>query len=153
MTTGAPSAPATDRATVARLLRTDPVWSAYALGDLDARRAHHCEWIVRDESLVLLYREFGAPILFAMGDPAILDALPPIDRCHLQIPEAFLPALERRLTVRWTCLMHRMALDPGTFVDVRGLVAPEPLDASHDETSCGRCLPRAKRAARRRTSS
>jgi GNAT superfamily N-acetyltransferase len=122
-----------DLTTVARTLRTDPVWSAYALGDLDERRARHCEWVVHGESLALLYREFGAPILFAMGDPGILDALPPIDSCHLQIPEAFLPTLEQRLTVRWTCLMHRMALDPGAFVDVRADVTPEPLDARHED--------------------
>lgn len=126
------TARAVDRAAVVRLLRTDPFWGVYALGDLDERRAGYCEWILQGESLVLLYREFGAPILFALGDPAVLDALPPIDSCHLQIPESFLPALERRLTVRWTCPMHRMALQAGAFADPPASCAVEPLDRRHE---------------------
>lgn len=121
-----------DRAAVSRRLRTDPYWSVYALGDLDDRRAPYCEWIVQGQSLALLYREFGAPILFALGDPGILDALPPVASCHLQIPESFLPALARRLPVRWTCPMHRMALPAGAFVAPQASCVVEPLGPGHE---------------------
>ena len=72
------------------LLHKDPYWSVYALGDLDARRAHHCDWFTHGDSVALLYREFDSPILWAAGDPAVLDAVPDVEGCHLQIPESFL---------------------------------------------------------------
>ena len=104
---------------VRALLHRDPCWSVYALGDLDPRRQRYCEWHTRGSSIALLYREFDAPILWAAGEPDVLAALPDIEACYLQIPEAFLAAVERRINVDWSRLMHRMSLDPAHFVAAR----------------------------------
>jgi ribosomal protein S18 acetylase RimI-like enzyme len=113
-------------------LHRDRDWSAYALGDLDPRRAAFCEWYIRDGSVALLYREFDAPILWAAGDPAVLAALPNVGPCHLQIPDRFRADVERRFDVAWTRPMLRMALDAGAFSDARGAPEVEPLDERHE---------------------
>lgn len=121
-----------DLTAIRTLLSQDPHWSVYALGDLDPRRRQYCEWHARGSSVALLYREFDAPILWAAGDPDVLEAVPDIDTCYLQIPEAFLAPVERRLTVEWSRLMHRMSLDAAHFVRHDGAAAAEPLDESHE---------------------
>ena len=114
------------------LLHKDPYWSVYALGDLDARRAHHCDWFTHGDSIALLYREFGSPILWAAGDPQVLDVLPEVDDCHLQIPESFLPAVARRFPVEWSRLVERMSLAPEALTAGEGRIAAERLDDRHE---------------------
>jgi ribosomal protein S18 acetylase RimI-like enzyme len=121
-----------DIALVRRLLRTDPVWSLYALGDLDPRRAKFCDWYVRGPSVALLYREFGTPILFAAGAPDVLAGVPDLDACLLQVPEAFLNHLQERLDLDWTCPVLRMALDPARFSKPEVRIPVEPLDAADE---------------------
>src|SRR3954466_15252438 len=56
-------------------LDRDRAWSAYAIGDLDPQRLGHCSWYAPaadPDALVLLYRGFEPPILFAIGGPARL---------------------------------------------------------------------------------
>jgi hypothetical protein len=84
-----------DLTAIRTLLNQDPHWAVYALGDLDPRRQQYCEWHTRGSSVALLYREFDAPILWAAGDPDVLDAVPAIDACYLQIPETFLAPVAR----------------------------------------------------------
>ena len=115
----------------ARLL-TDCYWSAYALGDLDPRRAGYCRWFGQGTSIALLYHEFDEPILFAAGDPAVLNAVPDVAVCHLQIPEHFLPAVTERFPVRWNRLMHRMCLAPQAFIPDPGEARAERLDERHE---------------------
>jgi ribosomal protein S18 acetylase RimI-like enzyme len=115
------------------LLHRDRHWSIYALGDLDPRRQQYCEWYTKGTSVALLYREFDAPILWAAGDPDVLDELPDLDACYLQIPETFLAGVEGRLKVTWSRLMHRMSLDAAHFVPHPRADAVEPLDLSHEE--------------------
>jgi len=119
-------------AEIRALLHQDPYWSVYALGDLDARRAHHCAWFTTGHSVALLYREFGSPILWAAGDPTVLDAVPDVEGCHLQIPESFLPAVAERFPVEWSRLMHRMSLTPAAFAPNGGSRA-EPLGEQHED--------------------
>ena len=133
MTRSSASEPVLDPATVRRLLHRDPYWAVYALGDLDPRRAQHCDWYAAGDSVALLYREFGTPILFAAGEPAVLEAIPDIEACHLQIPDAFLSALERRFTVDWSRRVHRMSLRPGDFIPSEGAALVEPLDDSQED--------------------
>lgn len=120
---------------VRHLLRRDAVWSAYALGDLDPRRAGFCEWYVRGESVALLYREFDEPILFAMGDPAVLDLVPYEGPCHLQLPASppdFLPP--QRFSIDWERSMRRMGLaDPSAIRSAAAsLHAAEPLTVANE---------------------
>jgi ribosomal protein S18 acetylase RimI-like enzyme len=117
---------------VRALLHKDPYWAVYALGDLDARRANHCDWFTHGDSVALLYREFGSPILWAAGDPAVLDAVPDVEDCHLQIPESFLPAVARRFAVEWSRLVDRMSLAPGALTPHHGHIDAERLDDRHE---------------------
>jgi ribosomal protein S18 acetylase RimI-like enzyme len=88
----------------------------YALGDLDPRRERYCEWHTDGDSVLLLYREFETPILFAAGSPSVLSTLPPIHACLLQIPESFAGPLATRLVVSDLVPVLRMWLPPGAFV-------------------------------------
>jgi ribosomal protein S18 acetylase RimI-like enzyme len=134
MTPSDPWPPARPNTTEVRaLLHQDPYWSVYALGDLDARRAHHCHWLTHGNSVALLYREFDSPILWAAGDPDVLDAVPDVEGCHLQIPESFLPAVAKRFPVEWSRLMHRMSLAPEAFNAHGGGARAELLDERHED--------------------
>jgi ribosomal protein S18 acetylase RimI-like enzyme len=115
---------------VRELLRRDPVWCAYALGDLDPRREAFCEWFVRGESVALLYHEFDPPILFAAGDPSILDAIPYRGPCHLQVPQH---GFVERFEIDWQRPMRRLGLDPANFRPKPGNGLAEPLSAFHEE--------------------
>src|SRR5258708_6534207 len=61
------SAPAAIRA----ILHTDPTWSVYALGDLAPHLFARAAWFRSADTpptLVLLYRGFDPPVLFALGE-------------------------------------------------------------------------------------
>lgn len=111
-------------------LTKDPAWAAYALGDLDERRARHCQWFIRDGSIALLYREFAAPIFWAAGDPAILEDVPDLAGCDLQIPEPFLEPIQARIPIAWTRPMFRMVLDERDFQPGTTTVAVDRLDSA-----------------------
>lgn len=97
------------------LLRVDRHWAVYALGDLDPRRAQYCQWFTRGSSIALLYHEFGTPILWAAGEPDVLEALPALSACLLQIPRTFRAEVERRFRVEWLRPVRRMRLSPERF--------------------------------------
>lgn len=122
-----------DVALIRSLLRRDPCWSVYALGDLDPRRRHHCEWHVRDSSVALLYREFETPILFVAGGAAVLADLPDVAACLLQVPDGLLSALSSRFDVEWASPVFRMGLDPAARLPAAGTTAVEPLGSDHAE--------------------
>ena len=68
----------TDLERIRAALDCDRTWSAYAIGDLDPARLPDCSWYspaADPNTLVLLYRAFELPILFATGDPALLSGL------------------------------------------------------------------------------
>lgn len=102
------------------ILRKDPAWSAYALGDLDLRWFLQCEWRVADGSLVLVVRAFDPPILFAIGDVQTCLELVPDERAYgLQVR----PDMGRALSERYRFLpkpMARMALDIPRFPGFQG---------------------------------
>jgi ribosomal protein S18 acetylase RimI-like enzyme len=60
---------------VRKLLETERLWSAYALADLDPEWNEFSEWYLKLHSLILIYRAFNPPILFAMGQPEGLEKL------------------------------------------------------------------------------
>jgi predicted GNAT family acetyltransferase len=67
-----------DRALIRSILERDRPWAVYALGDLSPGFAEHCQWFVLQEAepaLLLLYRRFDPPILFALGPPSGLRQL------------------------------------------------------------------------------
>jgi ribosomal protein S18 acetylase RimI-like enzyme len=114
------------------LLDRDRYWSLYALGDLDPRRQRYCEWFTRGDSVALLYREFGVPILFAVGTPDVLVELPHIEACLLQVPDTFGAAVATRFHVDGLRPVRRMALSPDDLVSPAPIAAVELLDGTHE---------------------
>lgn len=111
------------------ILRQDPAWSAYALGDLDPRWFLHCDWHVSGSSLVLVVRAFNPPVLFAIGDvETCLNLIPDEPAYAIQVR----PDLGRALSERYTFLpkpMARMALDGSRFPGAQG--SAERLTPAH----------------------
>jgi GNAT superfamily N-acetyltransferase len=103
------------------MLDQDRAWAAYAIGDLDPSLIKHCEWYMPaggQPALLLLYRGFDPPILFAMGDPPLLEGLfaeihAPLVSLHVR-PEA-LPPMSRAYTATHRRAMIRMAITPARF--------------------------------------
>lgn len=58
-----------DPVAIEQILKRDPIWSAYALADLEAEHQPHCTWLQADQSLLLIYRALEPPVLFMQGTP------------------------------------------------------------------------------------
>jgi GNAT superfamily N-acetyltransferase len=111
----------TDRSAIRRILEIDRPWAVYALGDLTPGFAEHCDWFaLGDEppALVLLYRRFDPPILFAIGSPhrlahLIHEVAAAAVSLHVR-PDA-LAALQPRYRLEEIRSMWRMMLEPAAF--------------------------------------
>ena len=100
----------TDLQRIRTALDRDRTWSAYAIGDLDPERLPDCSWYASagdTDTLVLLYRGFMPPILFATGDPAVLSLVfAELDAAQVSLqllPEAvdaLVPPTQRRTPSR-----------------------------------------------------
>jgi GNAT superfamily N-acetyltransferase len=114
----------TDIDLVRRILDRDRDWSAYAIGDLAPGYVEHCEWRATqgpEPSLILAYRGFTPPILFAMGEPpAIRMLVDEIDapEISLHVRPDVLAALDGAYRVVAPRQMQRMRLDPVRFAPV-----------------------------------
>jgi ribosomal protein S18 acetylase RimI-like enzyme len=66
-----------DPAAIRAILETDRVWAIYALADLTPAYSAHAEWRVAGSgrALLLIYRAFQPPVLFAHGPAADLAPL------------------------------------------------------------------------------
>lgn len=94
------------------ILYLDPIWSAYALADLDPQHADFCRWFHSAESVVLAYLGLTPPVLFATGQKKDVVAL------STQVPQGeyqftLLPehrfSLEPMLSIRSELQMWRMS--------------------------------------------
>lgn len=111
----------TDLATVRRLLETDRPWAVYFLGDLAPQRLPHCTWLIApgaDPGLLLLYREFGTPVLGAVGQPAAVGPL--LDTVseptmYLHVRPDIVDLLRPRYQIEDEADMWRMVLDSARF--------------------------------------
>jgi GNAT superfamily N-acetyltransferase len=127
----------TDLQRIRTALDRDRTWSAYAIGDLDPERLPHCSWYAPAadlDTLVLLYRGFMPPILFATGNPALLSPVfaeldAPTVSLHL-LPEA-VDALPPAYTATDTKPMWRMTLGAPSFRPVAADDDVAALDLSH----------------------
>jgi ribosomal protein S18 acetylase RimI-like enzyme len=100
--------PLTDRDTIRAILRRDPVWCVYALGDLSAEMFPKTEWFAPDLSLVL--KDYGTSILFAMGAGSVREALEHVTwPVHLQVRADALDAVSRHARVEEVKTMRRMS--------------------------------------------
>jgi len=98
----------TDSHEIRSILRRDPVWGVYALGDLAPPMFEHTQWFTPDLSLVL--RLHDTTILFAMGTRSIREALDHVTwPVHLQVQDDALNEVARHATVTDVRAMLRMA--------------------------------------------
>ena len=99
--------PLTNRHDIRALLRRDPTWCVYALGDLAAPMFPKTRWFAPDVTLVL--HDFGTNILFAMGTGSVREALDHVTwPVHLQVQADALAEIERHAVVESTRQMWRM---------------------------------------------
>lgn len=128
----------TDLERVRARLDRDRAWSAYALGDLGPAVAQWAEWYASpgDEALVLVYRQFATPIVFAIGPPAaVAPLLAEIDepQISLQVQQEIVPLLAPRYAIVKIYPVWRMMLRPAAFVtpDLRDVspLGPGDLEA------------------------
>jgi RimJ/RimL family protein N-acetyltransferase len=111
----------TDLARVRSLLENDRSWAAYAIGDLAPDHVHHCTWHASEigsSALLLVYRGFDPPILFAMGESTAIASLlsevaDPVVSLHVQ--ESGLAALPPRYSTTSSRAMWRMVVSPSSF--------------------------------------
>jgi ribosomal protein S18 acetylase RimI-like enzyme len=112
----------TDRAEIRALLQTDPRWAVYALGDLAPGFFEHAVWrraANEPPALVLLYRGFDPPVLFAIGPTdrvqPLLSELDHDGDVEVQVRPEILPVLAARYDTARTVAMWRMTLDPASY--------------------------------------
>ncbi len=116
--------PATaDPAAVRRILRTDPAWAVYALADLAPEYSAAARWhvaAVGPPALMLVYRGFSPPVLFAHGAAAdlapLLSEIEDEREFYLSVRPEFAALLRARgYCIRAEKTMWRMVLDAGLF--------------------------------------
>ena len=122
-----------DRDQIRAILRRDPRWCVYALGDLAPPMFPKCQWFTPDLTLVL--HDYGTSILFAMGTGSIEEALRHVTwPVHLQVQPDALEAVARLASVTEIKQMRRMIWeDRGAHaVDKRATpLAADDVDALH----------------------
>jgi ribosomal protein S18 acetylase RimI-like enzyme len=117
----------TDKSELYAFLQRDPIWAAYAIGDLEPAQFDWCSWYVAEGTdgclagLVLLYRRLDPPILLTAGATAAIaaifqqKALP--ERVYVSALEDHLPLLQARYDFSSDRVrpMLRMAVTAETF--------------------------------------
>ena len=97
----------TDKDEIRRILRRDPAWCVYALGDLAPAMFPKTTWFTPD--LTLIVRDYGTAILFAMGTGSVREALDSVDGpVHLQVQRDALDEIGRHADVSSAQRMLRM---------------------------------------------
>lgn len=97
----------TDQTAIRAILRRDPGWGVYALGDLVPAMFAKTQWFVPDLTLVL--HDFGTSILFAVGTASIREALDHVRwPVHLQLRQDALDEVARYAVIESQCQMWRM---------------------------------------------
>lgn len=128
----------TDLTIVRALLERDREWSAYAIGDLSPELVDHCDWhapadVESAPALVLLYRGFDPPIVFAMGAaravrPLVGELGAPRISLHMR-PEG-VEAMAGIYTPMTTLAMRRMTIRRAAFTPAPHEHA-QPIDENH----------------------
>jgi len=103
----------TNKNQIRAILRSDPRWCVYALGDLSSRMFPKCQWFTPDLTLVL--HDYGTSILFAHGTGSIREALEHVSwPVHLQVQQEALDEVARHANVANVKQMIRMAWTGGS---------------------------------------
>lgn len=103
----------TDKDQIRAILRRNPHWCVYALGDLTPRMFEKCQWFTPDLTMVL--HDYGTSILFAHGTGSIREGLEHVTwPVHLQVQPEALDEVARYATVTEEKNMIRMAFAGGS---------------------------------------
>lgn len=103
---------------IREILRRDPGWSLYALGDLAPGYFEHSEWHSADGTVVLVYRAATPPVLFAAGTPETVARLVEKvtdSQVYLHVRPKVAEALAPRYRGTGLKPMWRMLLEPARF--------------------------------------
>lgn len=96
-----------DKNAIRTILRRDPGWCVYALGDLSPEMFPKSEWFTPDLTLVL--KDYGTSILFAMGAGSVREALDTVTwPVHLQVRDDALDEIARHAAIESRREMRRM---------------------------------------------
>jgi ribosomal protein S18 acetylase RimI-like enzyme len=132
--------PLHDPATIRPLLRRDPSWAVYPLGDLAPGFFEHCRWFHTPgdpPALLMLYGAFTPAVLFALGladrVAPLLDEIDPALPLYLHVRPEVVPLLAPRyhltnLTAMWRMLLDAARFAPGDLAGAEPL-GPADLDA------------------------
>jgi ribosomal protein S18 acetylase RimI-like enzyme len=112
-----------DSAAALAILETDRAWSVYALADLAPEYSAAAEWHIAPNgrpALLMVYRGFDPPVLFAHGAFADLAPLLPeiagVPAFYLSVRQEFADPLRANgYEIRDEKRMWRMAIDPARF--------------------------------------
>lgn len=103
---------------VERVLERERLWSAYALADLEPPHAAQAHWLAGEDAVVLVFRAFEPPVLFAAGLPDEargLLAMVPAGRYLFTLMGTHRALLAARIQESNETQMWRMALRPELF--------------------------------------
>ena len=120
--------PTAEIAAIREILLTDRVWAIYALADLAPEYCAHAHWLVAPDgrpALLLIYRGFEPPVLFAHGAAAdltgLVGAIAEEPEFYLSVRPDFLPLMTAAgYPIRSEKRMWRMLLDPREFGPAEG---------------------------------
>jgi hypothetical protein len=117
---------------IRRILNQDRAWSIFARADLDPEFFARTQWVGSASGLIMIYRGFDPPILFAIGAPQdiepLLRELRDLPSVYLNIRTELLPLVQERFTLEDPRRMFRMILDPSAINsgNLEGVVRPGP---------------------------
>ncbi len=103
---------------IAALLAIDPIWSVYAIADLQPAMAPYCHWRLHDDGVMhavaLIFDGLEPPILFTAGDPdalvAALAGAPLPKQVYLSVRKEHVAAIARWYDHHDVRRMWRMVL-------------------------------------------
>ena len=111
-----------DPADIRARLETDRAWAVYALGDLAPGFWEVSEWYGApgdEHAIVLVYRAFETPVIFALGQPEtidmILEEIQAERKMYLSLRPEILPLIKKRWRVEGETAMWRMTVTGESF--------------------------------------
>ncbi len=125
-----------DKARIHAFLQRDPIYAAYAIGDLETEQFARCTWYLAERAgeiaaLALVYRGLEPPVLMTMGAAeglaAIFATMAPLPALYMSAQVEHLPLFQARCDFSGDRVrpMLRMAVTPDNFWPV------EPPDGRH----------------------
>ena len=124
-----------DREEIRALLRRDPVWSLYALGDMGPAQWPHTTWHRTSDELALVYKAYSIPILWGAGTlKDVAAAVLQEPRYSVQLRPEAIPALASSYSTgglkrMWRMSMNRRRFQPNQAIPTERLSDPVEIAA------------------------